>query len=50
MEPKGSIPRVQESATGPYPKPDESVQHPYTLLTILLSIIFTIFRLKFPLN
>jgi hypothetical protein len=33
MEPKGSLLRSQESATGPYPKLDEYSPHPHTLLT-----------------
>jgi hypothetical protein len=28
MEPEGSLPCLQEPATGPYPKPDESSPHP----------------------
>jgi hypothetical protein len=27
MEPEGSLPRSQQPATGPYPKPDASTQH-----------------------
>jgi hypothetical protein len=30
MEPKGSILCSQEPATGPYPKPYDSIQHPPT--------------------
>jgi hypothetical protein len=31
MEPKGSLPYSQETATGPYFEPDESIPHPFTL-------------------
>jgi len=31
MEPEVSLKRSQETATGQYPKPDESSAHPHTL-------------------
>jgi hypothetical protein len=33
MEPEGSLPSLQGTATSPYPKPDESSPHPPTLFT-----------------
>jgi hypothetical protein len=29
MEPEGLLPYLQESATGIYPEPDESILHPH---------------------
>jgi hypothetical protein len=31
MEPEDTLLRSQEAATGPYPEPDKSTPHPYTL-------------------
>jgi hypothetical protein len=31
MEPEGSLPRSQESATGPYTEPDASSPHPHAI-------------------
>jgi hypothetical protein len=31
MELEGALPYSQQPATGPYPEPDESSQHPLTL-------------------
>jgi len=32
MKSKGSLPRKQEPASGPYPEPDECSPHPTTIL------------------
>jgi hypothetical protein len=44
---EGSLQFSQKPATGTYPEPAESRQHPYTLLTIHFNIIFSI-RLVLP--
>jgi hypothetical protein len=33
MEPEGSLPYSQDSATGPYPEPRESSPHLFTLFS-----------------
>jgi hypothetical protein len=33
MEPEGSLPCLQEPATGPYPESDQSSPHPPTLFS-----------------
>jgi len=39
MEPKDSLLCFQGTATGPYPKPDEIIPHPYTLYNFLHPLV-----------
>jgi len=49
MEPKGSLPCSQESATGPHPGPDESSPPSHTLLHLRFSLLLSsLLRLDLP--
>jgi hypothetical protein len=48
MEPESLLPYSQDPTTGPYPEPDVSSPHAYTLFLYTILILFSHLRLGFP--
>jgi hypothetical protein len=49
MEPEGSLPHLEELATGPYPVPSEFSQQPYALFILRsTSMLSSFLQLGFP--
>ena len=48
MEPEGSVPRLQVSATCPYPEPDQFIPSPNPISWRSILILFSHLRLGLP--